>query len=152
MAKFYVEYANGEVHDFSFKPSLPGTVLITRAEFLRKRPEYCRAKLLKLIAPGDTIYTMCRATSSSGMSRRISLFVVHDGQIRNIDNYTADLTGHKNNEKGGISVSGCGMDMGFYLVYGLGHALWPNGTDKPHGWRNGEPDSAGGYALKHAWL
>lgn len=28
----------------------------------------------------------------------------------------------------------------------------PNGTDKPHGRRNGEPDSSGGYALKSRWM
>jgi hypothetical protein len=31
-------------------------------------------------------------------------------------------------------------------------ALWPNGTDTPHGTRNGEPDTNGGYALKHRWM
>jgi hypothetical protein len=44
------------------------------------------------------------------------------------------------------------MDMGFDLVYSLGSALWPNGTDTPHGTRNGEPDSDGGYALKQSAL
>lgn len=52
----------------------------------------------------------------------------------------------------GIRVGGCGMDMGFNLVYNLGATLWPKGTKKPHGTRNGEPDTAGGYALKHRWL
>lgn len=55
-------------------------------------------------------------------------------------------------DRGGIRIGGCGMDMGFSLVYSLGHTLWPKGTPKPHGKRNGEPDSAGGYALKHSWL
>lgn len=53
---------------------------------------------------------------------------------------------------GGIKVGGCGMDMGFKLVYALGYALWPNGTRKPHSTRNGEPDHAGGWALKHRWI
>lgn len=44
------------------------------------------------------------------------------------------------------------MDMGFHVVYALGSALWPDGTPAPHGTRNGEPDTAGGYALKHEWL
>lgn len=55
-------------------------------------------------------------------------------------------------DKQGIRVGGCGMDMGFALVYELGQTLWPHGTRKPHGSRNGEPDRAGGYALKHEWL
>ncbi|AFU86493.1 hypothetical protein D869_gp090 [Caulobacter phage CcrRogue] len=55
-------------------------------------------------------------------------------------------------DRQGIKVGGCGMDMGFHLVYSLGRTLWPNGTKKPHGSRNGEPDRDGGYALKHSWL
>ncbi len=152
MAKFYVEYSNGEVHELTFAPSQPDAMRITRAEFLRKRPEYVRAKLLKMIAPGTVVYTNCEHVSSSGMTRRISLFIVHDGRIRNIDTYAADLMGYKVSDRGGLSVSGCGTDMGFHLVYNLGHALWPNGTETPHGTRNGVADSAGGYALKHEWL
>jgi hypothetical protein len=34
----------------------------------------------------------------------------------------------------------------------LGQKLWPNGTKKPHGARNGQPDESGGYALKQHWL
>jgi hypothetical protein len=52
----------------------------------------------------------------------------------------------------GIVVGGCGMDMGFHLVYNLGATLWPKGTEKPHGTRNGEPDTSGGYALKSRWI
>lgn len=38
------------------------------------------------------------------------------------------------------------------FVYSLGRTLWPDGTRAPHGRRNGQPDSDGGYALKHSWL
>lgn len=61
-----------------------------------------------------------------------------------------DRTIDQNN--GGIKIGGYGMDMGFSLVYDLGRTLWPKGTPKPHGKRNGEPDSDGGYALKQEWL
>ena len=53
---------------------------------------------------------------------------------------------------GGLVIGGCGMDMGFHVVYNLGRAMWPDGTPDPHGTRNGEPDRDGGYALKHRWL
>ena len=49
---------------------------------------------------------------------------------------------------GGLVVGGCGFDAGFEVVYNLGSLLWPNGTPEPHGTRNREPDSTGGYALK----
>lgn len=55
-------------------------------------------------------------------------------------------------DRQGIKIGGAGMDMGFALVYNLGRTMWPKGTKKPHGTRNGVPDGDGGYALAHAWL
>ena len=115
------------------------------------KEQSCKA-LLKILKPGQTVYTMLRSVSSSGMSRRISLFVCDGSDMRCIDSTVSVVTGHRESEKGGIVMSGCGMDMGFALVYDLGAALWPNGTKEPHSSRNGEPDCTGGYALKHKWL
>lgn len=123
-----------------------------------------RHMLRQLIKPGDTVYTIIRHVSASGMSRRISLVIPtykkdHTGKMRceihSIDWYAARLgIGHFQRGKDGIVIGGCGMDMGFAMVYKLGQALWPKGTRKPHGngKRNGEPDSVGGYAIKHQWL
>lgn len=73
--------------------------------------------------------------------------------IRNIGYLAARAMGDTwDSDRQGIKVGGCGMDMGFHLVYSLGSTLWPKGTPKPHGTRNGEPDRAGGYALKKEWL
>ena len=110
-----------------------------------------------MIKPGQTIHCVLRRVSASGMARDISLFIIQKGELRNIDSLAADATGHNMAANGpGIKMTGCGMDMGFALVYSLGAALWPNGTKKPHGTRNGAPDSApdsaGGYALKSNWL
>lgn len=149
----YIRTASGEVHALPFKPYMrAGDEIISKAEFNRARPAYCRAELLNLIAPGTTVYTQLRHTSASGMQRRISLHVVHEGRIRCIDTLAADLMGDKTHKDGGIVVNGCGMDMGFHLVYCLGAALWPEGTPEPHGQRDGAPDSDGGYALRHEWL
>lgn len=74
-------------------------------------------------------------------------------RIRSIGWLAARAMGDKfDSDRQGIKISGCGQDMGFALVYSLGSTLWPKGTPKPHGTRNGEPDTAGGYALKHSWL
>lgn len=111
------------------------------------------ATLRKWLKPGDTIYTILRHVSSSGMSRRISFVIFKDGKPLQLDYHIEALgLGYRRSNKEGVSVSGCGMDMGFHVVYNLGRKLWPNGTPKPHGMRNGEPDSDGGYALKHSWL
>lgn len=116
------------------------------------RAEYCKAELRRLLAPGAKVYCILRSVSASGMTRAISLYVNSDGAMRGIDSLSADALGYKLVKKEGLQVSGCGMDMGFHLVYSLGCALWPNGTETPHGIRNGKPDTDGGYALKHVWL
>ncbi len=127
-------------------------------------------RLLRTVEPGDTVYTIARHVSRSGMQREISLVAIDRSLIvlpiesrveiaklgrdalTTIDFFAARALGYRIGKHGGIVVGGGGMDMGFHLVYNLGRALWPNGTDRPHGRRNGQPDSDGGYALKHGWL
>lgn len=117
------------------------------------RQQYCAATLRKMLKPGQTVYTIVRRVSASGMSRDISAYVIHKGELRSIDSLAADAAGYNLSTKGaGITMHGCGMDMCFALVYAIGRATWPKGTPKPHGVRNGEPDKAGGYALKHCTL
>ena len=116
------------------------------------------AQLKKWVKPGTVIYTKLDSVSSSGMSRRISVYAVmpakkgQPARIANITGAVANVTGDRVSDKGGIVATGCGMDMGFAIVYALGHGLWPKGTKKPHGDRNGAPDTSGAYALKHEWL
>lgn len=117
------------------------------------RAEYCKAELRALLVPGAKVYCILRSVSASGMSRSISLYVQKsDGDMRNIDSLSADALGYKLAKQAGVMVSGCGMDMGFHLVYALGCALWPAGPETTHGSHNGTPDTDGGYALKHVWL
>lgn len=119
------------------------------------RKDECRAALLKILKPSDKVYCVLRHDSRSGMSRRIDFYKMTRDSPRYLSGYVGDLLEHKlanYRDGGGLVVGGCGMDMGFSVVYNLGAALWPKGTDKPHGTRNGEPDSAGGYALKSEWL
>lgn len=124
------------------------------------REEAC-AKLRKWIKPGSTIYTVLRHRSASGMTRSIDLLQIiprdeysKRPSLRQLSSLAAQAMGDRpiDCKHGGIKVGGCGMDMGFSLVYELGRALWPNGTRKPHGTRNGSPDTDGGYAIKHQWI
>ena len=111
------------------------------------------ATLLTLVKPNDVIYTDIKSVSASGMSRQISCFITYlndEGQprIKDITRLVSKACDLKIGSKGGLIVGGCGMDMAFSVVYNLGRTLWPNGTPEPHGRRNGESDSCGGYALK----
>jgi len=111
------------------------------------------AHLKQFIKPNTTVCTILRHVSASGMSREISLCIVApDKSIMDVTYFAGIATGYKKGKRNGLLVTGCGMDMGFHLVYQLGCALWPTGTPEPHGTRNGEPDTAGGYALNHRWL
>jgi hypothetical protein len=109
------------------------------------------------IKPGDTVYTIVESVSRSGMSRVIRVVLLKtDDQGKpytlHPNHAISTVLGLPRGKKEGVKIQGCGMDMGFEIVYQLGKAMWPNGTPEPHGVRNGEPDHDGGYALNHRWL
>jgi hypothetical protein len=149
---YFMQTADGNVFSTNHPEYHKECKQLPHAEGLKLYREQERADLLKMVKPNTKVYTMLRSVSSSGMSRRISLFVIHKGELRCIDHMVATVMGNKVSDKGGIQVNGCGMDMGFHLVYNLGRYLWPKGTKRPHGTRNGAPDKDGGYALKHSWI
>jgi len=99
--------------------------------------------LNKLVKAGDTIYTVLRHVSRSGMSRNIDMYVIKDNQPVFITGYAGKLLGLKHDYKGhgGLVVGGCGMDMGFHLVYELGGRMFKSGAG-----------TDGGYSFKHQWI
>jgi len=64
----------------------------------------------------DTIYTVLRHVSSSGMQREISVKMIDAGRIIHLDWLVSEALGIRQGKKGGLVVKGCGMDMGFHLV------------------------------------
>jgi hypothetical protein len=119
------------------------TEITPKAEGKRLIIEQTISELKKRIQPGSTVYTCLRSVSASGMTRNISLHIVEDGQIRCIDYPAHIIMGEALAKRQGLIVKGCGMDMGFHLVYTLGRYLYPEGTE-------GRAD--GGYSLEHRWL
>jgi hypothetical protein len=117
------------------------------------------SRLRKLLKPGATVYTVLRHVSASGMSRRIDLYCFHKNQPVYLSGYAGRVLDMRRHKDGGLVVGGCGMDMGFHVVYELGRTLYPKGFVPAkcgrHG-RNGsdpnEVDTDGGYALRHEWL
>mgnify|MGYP001617057424 FL=1 len=133
------------------------------------KPEQAEAitKLRRVLKPGDTVYTVLRHTSKSGMYRAIDLYKLPAKGGPLCLSYTATLAMGARFDKRheSIGVSGCGMDMGFHLVYHLGRALWPDGVQcageqrcQSNDHTNGDRDYTphhhqdGGYALRHRWL
>ncbi len=76
--------------------------------------------------PTDTIYTVIRHVSASGMSREISVKMIDTGRIINLDWLVSNATGRKIGKHGGLIIKGCGMDMGFALVDGINHLFSPS--------------------------
>ena len=107
---------------------------------------YAREQLLThYVSEGDTIYTVLRSVSSSGMSRTISLKVAKDGKILDLTYYASILLDWPLVEVNGsraLRVGGCGMDMGFHTVYTLSRVLFRV---------EGQTSPDAGYTLNHAW-
>lgn len=84
--------------------------------------------LLKMLPPGSTAYTVQRHLSRSGMHRLIDVYAIQDGEPQWLTGYVARVTGFKlDKEREALRVGGCGMDMGFHVVYELSHRLYPKG-------------------------
>lgn len=140
-------------------------------------------QLREWIKPGDTVYTILRHVSRSGMQREIGVVLLQPEikrdefgnwtptpeTFRTVDlhpNYSvAKATGMRLNKSGdAIVIGGCGMDMGFSLIYHLSYELFHEGftctgsgcysNDHSNGDRDYTPHqhSDPGYALKQRWL
>jgi hypothetical protein len=66
--------------------------------------------------PTDTIYTVVRHVSSSGMQREISVKMIDAGHIIDLDYLVGEALGIKSGKHNGLVVRGCNMDMGLHLV------------------------------------
>jgi hypothetical protein len=97
---------------------------------------------LQLLGDNRNVYTILRRVSASGMTRAISLKIIKDGELIDITYTAARALGEKCVEVNGhnvIKVQGCGMDMGFHLVYNLASVLFAG-------------QERAGYELKQRWI
>ena len=135
------------------------------------------------LTPGRTVYTNVTHVSRSGMSRSIEVYLAEGrDNLTDITWQVARATNARlDPHHGGIIMGGCGMDMGFALVYNLGRTLYPNGVPctgsrgyNPHTYQTthdaprcqsndhtNSPDMPysrdithrdGGYALHQVWM
>jgi hypothetical protein len=80
------------------------------------------------VKAGSTIYTTVKHVSRSGMSRTIACYVSHKGNIHDVSALVATAIGARfDRDRGGVIMTGCGMDMTFATVYNLSRSMWPNG-------------------------
>jgi len=111
--------------------------MVTKAQ--KQLQEDARELLRGILQPGDSLYTIVRHVSKSGMSRHISVFRVNrKGEIESIDWLVAKagIFNRVNTlNSDGLKVTGVGMDMGFHVVYTISSVVLNDG-----------------YALKQYWL
>lgn len=134
-------------------------------------------RLRALLQPGDTVYTTLVHVSRSGMHRLINVNTIIDNQPQWLSGYIARAGLFTlDSKRDALRVGGCGMDMGFHVVYRLSAALWPDGfgcigqlcpsNDHFNGDRGYTPHKgvggihaqrahwhkSGGYALQQRWM
>lgn len=86
------------------------------------------------------VYTILRHVSRSGMMRHISLVVNTKSEgLTDITWHVAKILRYPITNGPALKVGGCGMDMGFSVVYNLSAALYGH-------------QERGGYRLRHEWL
>jgi hypothetical protein len=132
--------------------------------------EEAREQLREMFPPGSTAKTILRHVTSSGMGRSISVISPECEDITWLVMRAGDF-GRFDDRNGGIKRGGCGMDMGFDLVYSLSRTLYRDGfecagagevsfhtacpsNDHSNGDRDYSPHhhSDGGYAISQRWL
>ena len=140
-----------------------------------------REALRELLKPGMTVHTTTTHTSASGMTRWIRpIVVLADGEPHDLSWLVkrAEIFNGRNRavvRHEGIKMEGCGMDMGFHLVYTLSRALFAGGhacigegteaqnyrdrcpsndhsNDRERDYSPGRIHPDSGYALRHRWL
>lgn len=97
-------------------------------------------KLRDMIKPGDTVYTVLRHVTASGMRRSIDAYIIRNNEPILLSYWAGKAIGYKtDNKRGGLILNGCGMDMGFELVYNLSSAIFSG-------------ENRAGYVLNHRWI
>lgn len=116
---------------------------LTKKQAREQEQESARERLREMMEGDDrpVIGTILRHCSASGMSRDISLYY-KDTNITYLAGVAMGDNVRSSNGFNAIRVQGCGMDMGFHLVYGLSITLFC--ADKY--------DHNSAYKLKQRWL
>ena len=133
-------------------------------KYTKEQRDNADKRLRELLAPGDTIRTVLKHVSRSGMYRVIDLYTIRDNEPIWLSSYAAPFLEGFDERHEGCKASGAGMDMGFHLVYNLSYHLFRDGftctgencpsNDHTNGDRDHTPHNHkdGGYALTQRWM
>jgi membrane protease subunit (stomatin/prohibitin family) len=138
---YYISNTDNRVYEFSGTPSGNDWEQVSAAKGKQLQQEQARDRLRELFAQSEDkrVYSILRHVSASGMSRRIDFYCIRDNRPVWLSYDIARALDYKQSDKGGLVVGGCGMDMGFHVVYTLSSVLYGHTND-------------GGYILKQEWI
>ena len=112
--------------------------------------------LRKVLKSGDTVFTVLRSCSRSGMSRRIDLYKIvqypdraapgkmEAPRLQYLSGWAAAAMGYASWPENGIRINGGGMDMGFALVDDLRAVVF--------GWEKTEHGHKAKGELRQEWI
>jgi hypothetical protein len=139
---YYLSTSDNRVYDFNHQPSGDGWQQVSQAKgkALEKQQAIDSLKNIFALMPPEkrVIYTVLRSVSKSGMSQTIDFFTIDNDRPRHLSGLIKMALGYKFGKNGGLVVGGCGMDMGFHVVYTVSSVL--------HG------GARGGYEIHHEWV
>jgi len=116
---------------------------LTKKQEREQEQQSAKDFLRKVFASQEraTAWTILKSVSASGMSRDMKVITQYEGQVIDITWYVSHASSvgqlKERNGQRVVRVGGCGMDIGFHLIYSLSIALY---------------GSEGGYKLKQEWL
>jgi hypothetical protein len=120
------------------------TATLSKKAQAEQERESARAYLLSILSKQSkpTLYTNLKHVSSSGMSRDMKVLAVVEGEIIDVTWYIGKLDIGTIKERNGqrvLRVGGCGMDMGFHVVYSVSAVLYGY-------------EERGAYTIRHEWI
>jgi len=131
------------------------------SKYTKQEQENSVILLKKYLKPGDTLYTVLRHVSKSGMYRAIDCYSIKcvKGKVEKqwLSYLVAKAIRERFDERWeAIGVSGGGMDMGYYLMMGLSYTLHGHNPKGDGGKSPGVSPRPGhyqaGYSLNHEWI
>lgn len=140
--RFYRSIRNGR--DYRADRFWGGAIM---SRYSKADREEAISRLRSTMPKGSTVYTSLAHVSKSGMSRSIRAFLMVENEPLEVTYWVARALGDSiDSKRGGVKVTGCGMDMGYDLVHRLSYTL--HGMDA----HDAEGHERSGYTLKQRWL
>ena len=103
----------------------------SKQEKIEQDKAIARKVLLNYITPDTKLWIVITNESHNGMTRRMKILInTTNTQFFDATHLIAPLCDLSQNEKG-LKVSGCGMDMTFWLAQAITDNLWPDKATRP---------------------